>query len=144
MSDDTPTITKEEMDGLYGVISRNMLRIRAVRKQTQQQVANFLGITASGYGDYERHRCPDAATIFALAQYYSIPVASFFVEYDEDGRVSNEPIIKSAVADSFAAIAEGLQVLAGNMSQTTSERLKELDQRLRAVEVVIAQIKGNN
>ena len=144
MSDETPVISKDEMEHYYSVLSRNMLRIRAMRKLTQAQVASYLGITPSGYGDYERHRCPDAVTIIALANWYNIPVASFFVEYDENGKVSNEPIIKSAMPDHFAAIAEGLQTLAGNMAQQSADRLKDLEQRLRSVELFMDQLKRNN
>lgn len=144
MSEETQELSKDDMDYYRQVIIRNLLRVRSLKKRTQAQVATYLGITTSGYGDYERHRCPESSVLFALAAYYNIPVASFFLEYDDNGRVQVNEIIKGALPDHFAAIADGLQTLAGSVAKDAAGRIKDLEERLRSVELFIAQLKRNN
>lgn len=144
MSEETLDLSKDQMEYYRQVIIRNLLRVRSLKKRTQAQVASYLGITTSGYGDYERHRCPESSVLFALAAYYNIPVASFYVEYDDNGRAEVNEIIKGALPDHFAAIADGLQTLASNVANDATNRIKELEGRMRSIELFIAQLKQNN
>lgn len=145
MSEETThELSRDDMDYYRQVIIRNLLRVRSSKKKTQAQIATYLGITTSGYGDYERHRCPESSVLLALAAYYNIPVASFFLEYDDNGRVQVNEIIKGALPDHFAAIADGLQTLAGSVAKDAAGRIKDIEERLRSVELFIAQLKRNN
>ena len=139
MSEEThEAIGKDDMEYYRQVIIRNLLRVRASKKMTQSQVAQFLGITTSGYGDYERHRCPEASVLLALSYFYNIPVASFFTEYDDNGKPVVNEVIKGALPDHFAAIADGLQTLAGSVAKDAAGRIKDIEERLRSVELFIA------
>lgn len=129
----------------YGrIISLNLLRLRAERNVRQSELGEYLGLTNSGYGDYERKRCPDAATLMLLAKYYDIPVASFFVEYDKNGNIINKELVRGAETDSLAELAEGLNLLAENMSSNTNERLEEFEKRIKQLEQNWEQMKKSN
>jgi len=129
----------------YGrIVSLNLLRLRAERNVRQSELAEYLGLTNSGYGDYERKRCPDAATLMLLAKYYDISVASFYVEFDKNGNIVNKEMVRGADTDSLADLAEGLNLLAENMNSTQNERLDELEKRIRQLELNWEQMKKSN
>ena len=53
--------------------------IRLENKLTQQQLADFLGITRSAYCGYEiGRRSPDLDTIMKLSEFYNLPIGNFF------------------------------------------------------------------
>jgi hypothetical protein len=79
-----------------------------------------------------------------LAKYYDIPVASFFVEYDKNGNIINKELVRGAETDSLAELAEGLNLLAENMSSNTNERLEEFEKRIKQLEQNWEQMKKSN
>ncbi len=129
----------------YGrIISLNLIKLRAESGARQSDIADYLGLTNSGYGDYERKRCPDAATLMLLALYYEVPVSSFFVEYDKNGNITNRELVRGAETDTLAELAEGLNVLAENMSSSTNDRLDEFEKRINQLEQNWEQMKKSN
>lgn len=146
MKNASPKPPVNEDDSLaYGrIVSLNLLRIRTLKRLTQSEVAEYLGMTTSGYGDYERKRCPDAATLMLLAILYDVPVSSFYVQFDKNGNVVNKDLVRGAEADSLAELAEGLNMLAENMSSNTNDRLEDFERRIKQLEHNWDQMKKAN
>ena len=130
-------VSPEDLRYYSGIISKNLFKIRSQVRLTQQQVASFLGLTSSGYGDYERHRAPESHVLYALAEFYGVSIAAFFVDMDTKGEVLNPERVKGAIENPMEGIAEGLKVIAGNVA---SDRVEELEKRVMALEVAIKQL----
>ena len=55
-------------------LSEKLRKIRKQHKKTQKDVADFLGITESGYGYYEQGRNkPSIETLEKLSELYNVP-----------------------------------------------------------------------
>lgn len=50
-------------------------RLRKEQGKTQQEIADILGISQRGYGDYEQGNCePKIDTLIAMAEYFRVPI----------------------------------------------------------------------
>ncbi len=74
------------------MVHRQLKIIRKQNELSQQQVADFLGISRSAYCGYETgRRSPDVATVIKLSEFYRLPLDKFFEKripaeyvYDDD------------------------------------------------------------
>lgn len=59
-------------------------KLRAEHKRSQQEIADYLGITRQAYSNYEiGKRSPDIPTLRRLADYYGLPLDSLVIEDGE-------------------------------------------------------------
>ncbi|MGG0718729.1 helix-turn-helix transcriptional regulator [Robertmurraya massiliosenegalensis] len=71
------------------ILAERLKKIRKQHKLTQKDVADFLGMTESGYGYYEQDRNkPSLITLKKLAEKYNVSVSYFTDEADEKNNVS--------------------------------------------------------
>jgi transcriptional regulator with XRE-family HTH domain len=55
------------------MLTQRLLKLRKEKKKTQDDVANFLGISRPAYGNYENgKREPDLETLNKLADYFGV------------------------------------------------------------------------
>ena len=60
-------------------IGENLRLVRTARNLSQEEIANFLGMTRSMYTHYELgNRAQDAETLFTLSAFYSLEMSAFF------------------------------------------------------------------
>lgn len=72
---------KEQIKAMGGQIAENISKARAVRGLTQEQVANFLGISRATYNNIESGKSkPNVDIIERLSTILNVPVAEFFDE----------------------------------------------------------------
>ena len=71
-------------------VTKVMKSLRLDNKKTQKEVANYLGITRPAYVRYETNqREPGLETISKLAEFYKVPVQTFFMISDKIYKYEN-------------------------------------------------------
>lgn len=89
-----------------------MERLKALRKArqlTQSDVASYLGITVSAYGNYELgQREPDLATLNKLAEYFDVSVDYILGRTDERGTVGKNIYDISGISPRFLSLYNSL------------------------------------
>jgi len=142
-NDKISPITDDMIDGYKTIIHKNLIRMRAAKGYKQADIADLLRMTASGYGDYERRRCPESHILLALANLYDIPVSNFFLDVDENGAVINENIVKGAFNNPIEKIANSVLDIAKNTNSSYNDRLLRLEARIAELERLIYSGKSN-
>ena len=128
-------VTADELAYYKGIIAKNLLKMRSNHRLTQAMIGEHLGLTASGYGDYERGRVPEAHILYALAIYYDVPVAVFFADWDSKGKPINAQMLRNPMDEPIADIADGLKAIAENVSGF--DKLRLLEERIAKLEAII-------
>ena len=68
------------------VLSQNLKYYRMLRKYTQQEFANVLGISRNTYAQYENgYSAPDLAMLVKISGNLSCSVTDLLIEHDENG-----------------------------------------------------------
>lgn len=71
------------------ILSERLKKQRKLHKLTQKDVADFLGITESGYGYYEQDRNkPSLETLKKLSTKYGVSVAYLTGETDDENNIT--------------------------------------------------------
>lgn len=75
------------------MIAEKIKTLRTERKESQQVVADYLGITRQAYSLYELgKREPDYETLLKLAKYFDVSVALILGEQRQKSEVADEDI----------------------------------------------------
>ncbi|MED0670611.1 helix-turn-helix domain-containing protein [Aneurinibacillus aneurinilyticus] len=121
-------------------LSDRLRELRKKHKLTQKDIANYLGITESGYGYYEQGRNePSIETLRKLAQKYNVSITYLTGEEKETPKTS----LPSLTSKDERDIAKKLENILGDLDSDTGLAFdgEPMDDTTR--ELVRAQIESN-
>lgn len=131
-NDPKKQVTSDEYNYYKSIVAKNLLRLRTKHKKTQANIADYLGLTPSGYGDYERGRAPEAHSLYALAVYYEVSVSEFFIDYDNKGNALNAEMLKDPTDKPMINLADSIKAIADSMNSLAN--LRQLEERIARLE----------
>lgn len=102
-------------------IGRNIARIRKAKGHSQQQIANFIGVTQPAFGNYERgEREVPLSTLGDLANLFDVPLSFLAQEIPEnisdDDIKNNGRLELTALADGGGKVRDHILRLTGELS----------------------------
>lgn len=101
------------------MIASNLKSLRKNRSETQEQVADAIGVNRSTYADYEKGKSePSASLCIKIANYYSISVADLLTsELDA-------PLFNRKITDPPSLYQDGLRVVTVSVSGNGRENIE--------------------
>lgn len=130
-------VTSDEYSYYKNIVAKNLNRVRTKYGKTQANIADYLGLTPSGYGDYERGRAPEVDKLYALAAYYEISVSEFFIDYDNKGNPLNAEMLKDPTDKPMINLADSIKAIADSMNSLAN--LRQLEERIARLEALVGQ-----
>ena len=106
------------------MFGERLRKLRSEKKRNQEEMANYLGITRQGYGNYEKENTePDQKTLNMLADYFDVSTDYLL------GRTDNRQPIDEKKEDSeiFVSFIHGKKTI----DLEDEEELEMLEQQLQ-------------
>ena len=115
------------------MIPENLRRFRNIKGMSQQQVADYLGVSRQAYTRYEMgQREPGIDVLTKLAKLYNYQVDVFFSKHTTDDILATRVLLTNLVHLSIEALSI-MSVIDDNVEENDSEALNINVNRLKSI-----------
>ena len=106
------------------MLSKKLKHLRSKKGLSQQNMADFLGISRQGYGKYEDGKSePDSRSIVKLAEFFDV-TTDYLLDHDKDAK--DEEKRRNAIINKIATEFPKIDLMFKDIESWTADDFEEL------------------